>query len=473
MDTNVDTNVRKRTLKPYHGIILFALVVVFELFGAAPIQARLGMAGVAVTELIILAMAIIPALLLKVNLKEMFPVKKPALRQVFGVLLIWFGTFLLGILITMFIGFFFPQGMAQLGTDMGNIFRSVPMWATYLIVAVMPAICEESLHRGFILTSMKPIRKDWIIVVVMGVIFGIFHLDPYRFAATAILGMGITYVMLKTQNFLMPALFHLVNNSLSVIASFLSAGAAGAAQQADTAAVLSSGMSLGSYLIIGSIIPFLLLGGVVLLREKIDPAAQSASEPAAPTPAAAQADAATACAAPTASTATQVDAQTAAAKRKKSTLRALIISAVLFAVMLIAGAGIIAVSVLANPVLDHTETVSINEDTQPLVLTFDVTVPRAYLLTYDLSTERGLIEMTIKDASGKEINSFSAAKINGSEPVTLETGRYTVTFTFIQKDIESYYKEKNIEYNPKDLAALDVGGDLTIDKSADIMISIK
>lgn len=431
----MDTDVRKRTLKPYHGIILFALVIVFELFGAAPIQARLGMAGVAVTEFIILAMAVIPALLLKVSLKEMFPVKKPQMRQVFGVLLLWFGTFLTGILATLVIGFFFPAGLAQLGTDMGEIFRSVPMWAAYLIAAVMPAVCEESLHRGFILTSMRPIRKDWIIVVVMGVIFGIFHLDPYRFAATAILGMGITYVMLKTQNFLMPALFHLVNNSLSIIVSFASASTSGAAQQADTAAVLSSGMSLGVYLIIGSVIPFLLLGGALLLRGKTD--------------------------------------VRPAAKRKKSTLKALIVSAVLFVVMIIAGSGVIAVSVFSNPVLNHTETIRINENTQPVVLPFEVTVPRTYLLTYDLSTERGLIEMTVKDASGKETDSFSAAQICGSEPVELETGSYTVTFTFIQTDIESYYKKHNIKYSQKDLAELNAGGDLTEYKTADITISIK
>ena len=123
----------------------------------------------------------------------------------------WFGTFLLGTLVTLIVGFFFPDGMAEVGIAMNDIFTSIPMWIAYLIIAVMPAICEEALHRGFILTSMKPIKREWIIVLVMGLIFGLFHLDPYRFAATAILGMALTYIMLKTRNILMPALFHLIN----------------------------------------------------------------------------------------------------------------------------------------------------------------------------------------------------------------------------------------------------------------------
>src|SRR5659263_468052 len=341
----METKSKKRILKPYHGIILFALVIVFLIFGATPIQQKFGMAGVALTELILLAMAIIPAIILKVDIKAMFPVRKPEIRQVFGVLLLWAGTFLLGILATLVVGFFFPDTMAELSGAMNDIFTSVPMWAAYLIVAVMPAVCEEALHRGFIQTSMKVIRREWVIVLVMGLIFGIFHLDPYRFAATAILGMAITYVMLRTQNILMAALFHLVNNSLSVIMSFVSASLPNAPQQAETSALLSSTASIGSYLIIAAVVPFLILGGGLLLRIRVQDEDPSVIE-----------------------------------KRKRSIVKALVFSAIFFVVMVVSGVGLIAGSVLANPVLDHAETVSINSGTAPLVIPFEVAIPRSYLL---------------------------------------------------------------------------------------------
>ena len=454
----MEQNTEKRTLKPWYGIILFALVLVFLLFGATPIQTSLGMGGVALTEVILLTLAVIPAILLKVDLKEMFPIRKPKVRQVIGVFLMWFGTFLLGTLATLIVGFFFPDGMAEVGIAMNDIFTSIPMWIAYLIIAVMPAICEEALHRGFIQTSMKSIRREWVIVLVMGLIFGVFHLDPYRFAATSILGMALTYVMLKTRNILMPAFFHLINNSLSVIVSFATANSLQTMEQTDTSAALSSGLGIGSYMIIGAVIPFLILAGVVLLRDKITPVAPIAD--ASPEQLAEHME-------------KQAAIQEVITKRKKFTVRALIVSGIISVLMVAGGVGIVAGSVLSNPVLDHTESVSINSDTTPLVLPFEVAIPRSYLVAYDLRTERGLIDMTIKDASGKEIYYFSAAEIYGTTNVALEAGSYTVTFTFIQDEIEQYYKEHNMQYSSEVTEELDLEGDLTEYKTADIMVSIK
>ena len=41
-------------------------------------------------------------------------------------------------------------------------------------------------------------------VTAMGIIFGIFHLDFVRFIPTAVLGAALTYVMLETDNILLP-----------------------------------------------------------------------------------------------------------------------------------------------------------------------------------------------------------------------------------------------------------------------------
>jgi len=454
----------KRTIKPYHGIILFALVIAFLILGAVPIQTNLGMGGVALTEIILLVMALAAALLLKVDLKAMFPVKKPKVRQVFGVILLWFGTYLLGILATLIVAFFAPEGMAEISVALNEVFTSVPMLVAYLVVAVMPAICEEALHRGFIMTSMKSIRKEWVIVLVMGLVFGIFHLDVYRFAATAILGMALTYVMLKTENILMPALFHLINNLLAVTASFALSGVTENISAADTTAALSSGLSIGTYLLIGSITPFLILGGMVLLRKKDATAAVPAKNT---SPVDAQA----------------MDAQTVenqsagqpapAPQKRRSMLKPVLICFGLSFVMLISGGAIIATAVMGTPVLDHTETVSISKDTEPLALTFDVAIPRPYMMEYDLSTERGIIDVTITAEDGSEVYNMSAASFFGSETVTLAEGTYTIWFTFVQSDLEAYYDGKGLEYSEESIAALNTGGDLSEAKSADIEISIR
>ena len=123
------------------------------------------------------------------------------------------------------------------------------------------------MHRGFILYTFKNIQSDWIVVLCMGLIFGLFHLDPYRFLPTAILGLGLTYIMRKTHNILLPALFHFINNGLSVLSSLINPTEA----SAETASLLSDSsyvlLSIGSYLMFGALAPILLFAGSYLLKK--------------------------------------------------------------------------------------------------------------------------------------------------------------------------------------------------------------
>ena len=267
-----------KQLKPIHGIGVFIVEMILFILVAPPIQSKLGIAGVAITELMLLAIGVGAALLFKQNLKEVFPIKKPELRDFVGTLFIWGGAFLISMIGTLVVAVFDPAGMNEVSDSLNGMFTSVTFWISLIVVSVMPAICEEALHRGFILHTFKSVKKEWVIVLCMGIIFGIFHLDAYRFFATAVLGAGLTYVMLKTKNFLMPMFYHAFNNLLPIVLSFSMMAAVevpdgeilGGATEA-TELVLTSSMallSLGSYLMIGMAAPFLFLIGSKLLQPK-------------------------------------------------------------------------------------------------------------------------------------------------------------------------------------------------------------
>jgi membrane protease YdiL (CAAX protease family) len=144
----------------------------------------------------------------------------------------------------------------------------VPKGTAFFIIAVMPAICEEALHRGFILSSLASVKNKWIIVLSMGVIFGLFHLDLYRFLPTAVLGMALSYIMIETKNMVLPFFFHFINNALTTLASSTT-------KSQPTLTEINSGMmltALAAFLVIGAIIPFLLLFGSRLIhcKEAVD-----------------------------------------------------------------------------------------------------------------------------------------------------------------------------------------------------------
>lgn len=254
-----------RSLKAYHGIGLAILFVLMMLFVATPIQMRFGMYGVAITELIVLAMGIIPAIILKADLKEVFPVKIPALRQLFGTLIMWGATYLVITLITLIIGYFFPESLNQVSTGLNEVITSIPMLISFFIVAIMPAICEEVLTRGFIQATFHSFKSKWSIIILVGIIFGIFHLDFIRFFPTAILGGTMAYIMFETKNLVLPMFLHFINNGLSTLASFLLP----VQDMANSVSGMGIPMaSVGSWFIVASAAPFAFLLGSILIHKK-------------------------------------------------------------------------------------------------------------------------------------------------------------------------------------------------------------
>ncbi len=210
----------QKRVKPWIGIVFLAVVMAVTYFICFPIQRKIGLWGLAVTELILLALAIGVTLLFKQKLKEVFPVRLPKLREIFGLLIFFLGGFILALIASMIMVAFFPQQMQEVSTGLNSTMTSEGVLLGILISSIMPAFCEEAVHRGFILHTFKGVKKEWVVVLVMGLLFGAFHLSSYRFLTTAVLGGCITWVMLKTKNIVMPMLYHAINNLFPVLIGF-------------------------------------------------------------------------------------------------------------------------------------------------------------------------------------------------------------------------------------------------------------
>ena len=260
----------RRQLNPVYGIAAFIIIEIIFFVVFAPLQYYFGMLGLALTELGLLACTLLAVKLTGQSVREVFPLRRPKFGQVLGTLVLWGGCFLSTMLATLVLMYFFPEGFLQASSDINSIFNTVPAPVQLLIVAVMPAVCEEAMHRGFIQHSFQSVRSDWVIILSMGLIFGIFHMDPYRFLPTAILGIGLSYVMQKTHNIFLPALFHFVHNFISIAPS-LGTSVETTAETIDISGLLTSRpfilMSIGSYLMLGALAPILLLAGSHLLRK--------------------------------------------------------------------------------------------------------------------------------------------------------------------------------------------------------------
>ena len=259
---------RRRKLKPWHGIAFFLLIMLAFFTVCAYLQIRFGMYGLAATELIIFVMAGGFVLLMRVPLREVFPIRRPSAARIFGTLLLWVCAYITAMAAVGILAYYFPAQVLGTNNALSSFMVSVPLAVSFIITAVMPGICEEAVHRGVILHSMLPLRKKWVIVLVMGVIFGLFHADIWRFLPTALLGAMLSYIMLETENMVYPALFHCVNNAVPLLLLYAVPGA-GSAEQLQLAGELRMPLaSVAVYVILAAVVPYGLYFGNYLLKLK-------------------------------------------------------------------------------------------------------------------------------------------------------------------------------------------------------------
>lgn len=263
--------------------MFFILIMTAFFLLCVPMQMYWGIAGLAGTELLLLVMALVFAKVMGFPLRTLFPVKKPSILPVIGTILIWFSSYLLDMVLILIQYRLFPMKMEQLNSGLSGIMTSVPFILSVFLIAVMPAVCEEAVHRGVIIHTLYTIRKKWLVVVIMGIYFGLFHTDPLRFLPTAVMGAALSYIMLETENMVYPSLFHFVNNFYPILMQYLLLWRTSSnpmledAQQIGEELLDQSGLqvpiaAIGIYMIFAAAAPFgLYLGNYLLHYQKGKP----------------------------------------------------------------------------------------------------------------------------------------------------------------------------------------------------------
>ncbi len=110
-----------------------------------------------------------------------------------------------------------PEPTRQLLERMMN---AMPGLGTSLIVlALVPAICEEFAFRGAILSGLKRDRRESFAVGISALMFGMLHVFlslPQQLIPSTLLGVILGYLALRTGSLVPGILFHATNNALAL-----------------------------------------------------------------------------------------------------------------------------------------------------------------------------------------------------------------------------------------------------------------
>ncbi len=88
-----------------------------------------------------------------------------------------------------------------------------------LTTAILPAICEETAHRGLLLKGSMSLGISRALIL-SSVLFGLMHLNINQFFYATILGFIIGVVAITSKNIIPAIIIHFMNNFLNVYFSF-------------------------------------------------------------------------------------------------------------------------------------------------------------------------------------------------------------------------------------------------------------
>ena len=217
----------RRVPGPAEAGLLFSVTAFLQLYAVG----WLGSVSPSATVQVILAETVfiaLPPLLLalifRYHLADTFRLRLPKLREVGFLLLLspiaTLAAYSAGVLAIVLVRMVF--GTLQLAGDMGDILsRGLP--GAVVTIGIVPAVCEEWMFRGFFQRGMEGLGARRA-VLLSGFLFGLFHFDFQRFAAQALLGLVIAYVVYRSGSILNGMLLHFLHNAGSVMITGLAGG---------------------------------------------------------------------------------------------------------------------------------------------------------------------------------------------------------------------------------------------------------
>lgn len=101
----------------------------------------------------------------------------------------------------------------------GNLLRAddvFEMAFVFFIVAVIPAVSEEVMFRGYVQKSFELKMTPFRAIMITAVFFGLYHFNPYGIVPLILLGVFFGYAAYKTNSIIVPMVLHFLNNFIAV-----------------------------------------------------------------------------------------------------------------------------------------------------------------------------------------------------------------------------------------------------------------
>ena len=196
-------------------IICFVFIV--YLYVGSILQMNFDLLGVFLSQMIVLILPLAYVIYTKKSIRETYSFKKVSPLGLLGAIMLFIGAFLVENVVSNIIYIFFPEDFNYVNESLTDLLGGHNIWIAILVVAVTPAICEEMMFRGFILSGFRSKYRLYTSLFLSSLVFGIYHTSMIRLLPTMILGFGLAMLVRYTGSIFPGMLMHCLNNLLSVL----------------------------------------------------------------------------------------------------------------------------------------------------------------------------------------------------------------------------------------------------------------
>ncbi|HNY16531.1 MAG TPA: type II CAAX endopeptidase family protein [Treponemataceae bacterium] len=171
------------------------------------------------TMLFTLGLGVLPvlyALIRGYSIISVFRIRAPRPRDVVGGLIMSAGLFLFVLMACDALAYFAP-GLGEDSSPVRDFLVRGNGLVAVIAVAVLPAVCEEILFRGLILSGLSASAGKWPAIILCGCLFGFLHMQPLQIPFTAIVGVGLAYAAFETGSIVVPVVMHCAHNLLLLL----------------------------------------------------------------------------------------------------------------------------------------------------------------------------------------------------------------------------------------------------------------
>jgi sodium transport system permease protein len=211
---------RRPALPPASMFGLLALILGLILFVGAPLQRAHLFGGLTATQLFIIVLPGVMVLRFSgLPVARSLGLRLPRPMAVVGAVLLGASAWLLLLLLLVRIAPELPKEAEELARRLLGSDPNRPRWLTLAVLALVPAVCEETLFRGVVLPSLARAVPPAAAIALCGLLFGLFHLSIYRLPTTALLGMVSGWLAYRTRSLFPSMIFHGVNNGVAVVSA--------------------------------------------------------------------------------------------------------------------------------------------------------------------------------------------------------------------------------------------------------------